>query len=617
MRKIALKVSLLCMILGFLLIAIALAVVITSNRTLQKESLTVLESTMRQAFDATIEDQVKTVLTMMDSTETLVDEGLITKGQAKTIAYHMIRQARYGKSGYFWGDDPDGTNRILYGRTDVEGTNRRDLQDIKGYHMIQHFLEAGTAGGGFTDFWFPKEGQTEPLPKRGYTDQSKYFGLVVGTGNYTDDIDAFLGKQETVINTRISKTVRLVIVCSILAYILVIAAGLFIGHIISRPIEKAAKSLENIAEGDGDLTKTLAVQGKDETARLSRSFNRFISKLSGIVKLIRNSVEHAGQESGELVSASTEAAAAVTQINKNSATILELSEQLHGHINNVTTEFTNLSGEVTNLDDTISTQATAIEQSTASIIQMTESINTIAAHTQENRKSVAGLLEVTRNGLVEIDSSKRSVAKLTESIQEIQNAAGIIDNIAQQTNLLAMNAAIEAAHAGDSGKGFAVVADEIRKLAENSARNTASITATLKNNIILIREMDADTDKNAETFTKIDKIAKDTESVFSEITNSMAEMSQGAGEINKAVSSLQNISSDVQTSSRKMNDMLSNLNNSSKIMDGSATETISAITEIRQGIKQISIAMDDLNESVKNISDDVMQIQVQMQEFKI
>ncbi|MBN2628778.1 MAG: cache domain-containing protein [Spirochaetales bacterium] len=616
MKKIWIKLALSGAGLGLAILAVMMFFLIDVNNQIKDTSLEIIDSLLRDSFDIQIKDQVSTVVTMMDSLEKLVNDQVITKDQSKLIAYHMVREARYGVSGYFWGDDPDGTNRILYGKP-TEGTNRLDLKDVNGFEMIKSLIQKGTTGGGFTDYWFPKEGEGEPQPKRGYTLQSGYYGLIVGTGNYIDDIDDRVLDYSGILKGYIGKAVlRLSIIAVVLAVAVCIAAGMM-GYLLSRAIKDTATTLEDISSGEGDLTREMQVKGSEEIIRLSQAFNTFVRKLAHIVRSAQNALSSALGNSEELVSTSEETTASVRQIGKNSQIIRDLTGNLGEHIGEVNRGFDSIEKDIRSLDEQIGDQVSAVEESTAAIIEMTASISTVASKAKGKRESVRELLDTTHEGIEEIVLAKQSVDHLTSSIQEILNITGLINDIADQTNLLSMNASIEAAHAGDLGKGFGVVAGEIRKLAESSAANAASIEATLKKNVDLIKQLETSTDRSSSIFNRAGDIARETDQVFTEITRAMDELSIGAGEINKAVSTLQDISAGVRDNSRNMNGRLDELNRASLSMGKVADNTVEAVEEIQQGIDQISLAMENLNGSVNHIVDNIKDVEVEMKIFKV
>jgi len=601
MNKLWIRLALSGVVLGLTVITVMMLFLVRSNNQIKDNSLLIIDTLLRDSFDKQIEEQVETV---------------ITKEEARLLAYHMVREARFGETGYFWGDDPDGTNRILYGK-DIEGTNRLNLKDVNGYEMVKHNLEVGTTGGGYTDFWFPKEGKVDPQPKRGYNLQSQYYGIVIGTGNYIDDINDKINNYSDILSGYISKAViQLLVIASFLAVILCITAGFF-GLFMSKAIKETAATLEDISGGEGDLTKVIQVKGSEEILRLSSAFNTFVRKLSRIVQSARTALATALGCSEDLVSTSEETSASVIQIGKNSDTIRGLTHNLREHINMVNRSFEHIEMDIHGLDEQIESQVSAVEESTASIVQMTASINSVADKARNKRQSVTELLETTDEGIREIEDAKEAVSLMTSSINELLNITGLINDIADQTNLLSMNASIEAAHAGDFGRGFGVVAGEIRKLAESSAANAASIESTLKKNVNLIKNLEVTTEKSSSIFTRAGDIARETDLVFSEITHAMDELSVGTGEINNAVSTLREVSAGVRHNSRSMNDRLKGLNGASLAMGNVAKNTIESVEEIQLGIAQISEAMENLNKEVGSIVQNIRNVEGEMDVFKV
>jgi len=189
MKKIWMKIALMMIVISLILSATMGSLLLYSNNTLVKSSLNSLDKVLREGFDRSIRWEVETAVSIVGSIDALVEQGVITSSQADTVAEHMIREARYGETGYFWVDSSDGTNIILLGK-DAEGKNRFELQDVKGNYLIKDIISNSKKdGGGYTDYWFPKAGGEEALPKRGYSLFYPDKDWVIGSGNYTDDID--------------------------------------------------------------------------------------------------------------------------------------------------------------------------------------------------------------------------------------------------------------------------------------------------------------------------------------------------------------------------------------------------------------------------------------------
>ena len=141
-------------------------------------------TTPSPAQDLLIKSEVETALSMLQTISSKHQKGELTLEQAKQLGAELLRGLRYGKDGYFWADTTEGVNVVLYGRKDVEGKSRLELKDFKGKSLTKDLIAKAKAGGGYEDYWFNKENQTTPLPKRGYVQMFEPFGWVVGTGYY-------------------------------------------------------------------------------------------------------------------------------------------------------------------------------------------------------------------------------------------------------------------------------------------------------------------------------------------------------------------------------------------------------------------------------------------------
>jgi methyl-accepting chemotaxis protein len=158
-----------------------------------------------EGFDRLVKDEVETAASLLQGIHDSYTKGEITLGQAKEIGADLLRNLKYGEDGYFWTDTVEGVNVVLLGKKDVEGTNRFNAQDKKGKYFVKEFIEKGTIDGGYIDYYFPKKGSDAPLPKRARTLEFKPFHWVIGTGNYVDDMEALVQKEEDTFKIRIIK----------------------------------------------------------------------------------------------------------------------------------------------------------------------------------------------------------------------------------------------------------------------------------------------------------------------------------------------------------------------------------------------------------------------------
>lgn len=207
-----------------LTIILALVIVLVTSESfisiknmnqLKDKALETMDTSSRQNYDDSIKEQVGVVISLLSEINNEYKSGKYTLDEAKKIAADEIRQMRYGEAGYFWVDQSDGKNIVLLGSS-TEGTNRMNTKDADGYQMVKEIIRVAVQdGGGYTDYVFPKEGETEPSPKRSYSEYFKPFDWVVGTGNYTDYIDTAIAQQDEEFTSYASSKAISLILCSV------------------------------------------------------------------------------------------------------------------------------------------------------------------------------------------------------------------------------------------------------------------------------------------------------------------------------------------------------------------------------------------------------------------
>lgn len=478
-----------------ILIFVSLSIVIlgiTSVLQMKKQeevALETLEQEVRSSFDSKVKEEVETAHSTLQQVYQQYLDGVYDWETAKQVGAAALRAMAYGDDGYFWADTYDGVNVVLLG-SDTEGTLRKDALDANGYPFIQKILEAGRAGGGYTDFMFPRAGAAEPSPKRGYSLAFEPFEWVIGTGNYTDYIDEYVAEVQKGMSDSLRASMMLLIGIIVTCLVVTCILSVMIIHSIVQPILRLTDVADELAAGN--LNAQLDTSGRDEMGILALSMSKLIDRLKTYIEYI-DEVSYLLHEMGNGNLDLTFRHSFDGDFHK----IKEEMENTTALLNDAMSEINTAADQVAAGADQVSGGAQVLSQGTteqaSSTQELSAAISKINRDFAETDEAVAlasakadeagRLTSVCNDHMKELVGAMHDINHTSTEIGKIIKE---IDDIAFQTNILALNAAVEAARAGSAGKGFAVVADEVRNLATKSAesaKNTAalieaSITAT-------------------------------------------------------------------------------------------------------------------------------------------
>jgi len=437
-------------------------------------------------------------------------------------------------------------------------------------------------------------------------------------GNSGSTWSIMVGSTESYIMKDVNTMKWFTIILTVVAVILTIIISYIVVNGVTKPIVIVAENLKEIAEGEGDLTRKLNVNSKDEVGDLALYFNETLGSISKLIKRIKYKVDALTNTGHELSANMGKTSKSVESIEANFAGMKSQMSKQDESAAEADKAVRTIKDNIDNLNKMIESQSESINTSSSAVEEMTANIHSVTKTLIDNAKNVTELTEASENGKTGLQTVAEKIKEISKDSEGLLEINSVMNNIASQTNLLSMNAAIEAAHAGEAGKGFAVVADEIRKLAESSSGQSKTTATMLKKIKASIDSITVSANEVLSRFEVIDSGVKTVSVHEQNIRSAMEEQEVGGKQILESIERLKEISISVKKGAVDMMESGNQVQHQTEDFIAISNKAMTGLNDIVNGaMQEIKVAVTNVEEMSNENTKNFEELKVESQKFKV